>query len=144
MILKELEKKEREDMFSTLRNAENSLNKQLAKSEEIAEKANIYKKTCLLGEYDKVLIKNQLHMEQVNREKEKARNDMLAFQRKYKDDLVKERERQKSAHENYQKALNEQLEASRNRSLNSLKETMTEKERKFNLDMLHRLMIVDH
>lgn len=140
MQLKELEKQERERMYETFRDAENSLNRQLKKSEDITEQRNILKKTALLGEYDKVLERNRIEMEQKNREKEKSAFDIKEYQKKYKHDLIKERQASIEAAAKYQRELNEQLEGNRNRSLNSLKETMTEKERKFNTDMLQRLL----
>lgn len=138
--LKEMEKKEQERLFETLRQAENSLSRQLKKSEDLTEERNYYKKTCLMGEYDKVLAKNKIKMEQINREKEKAHNDIIDFQKKYKHDLQLEKKKNVAAAARYQAALNEQLEGNRMRSLNALEETMTEKERKFNSDLLQRLL----
>lgn len=140
MQLKELEMKDRERMFETLRESENSLNRQLKRSEDLTEEQNYYKKTCLVGEYDKVLKKNKLRMDQINREKEQAHNDIIEFQKKFKEDSLLQRQRQVEAAAAYQRALNVQLEENRMRSLNSLKETMSEKERRFNADMLQRLL----
>jgi hypothetical protein len=139
-LIKRLEQEETEKMFETLRTSENSLNRQLQKSEENAAKATVFKKTSLLGEYDKVAIKAKKLNDDLEREKEKARNDILSYQEQYKVDVKKQRQRRVEAATKYQSELNSQLDETRLRSLHNLRETMTEKERNFNSDLLQRLL----
>jgi hypothetical protein len=154
-----------EDMFTRFRNAENSLNHQLKASEDASHKAELIRKTALLGEYDKVLIKKRNIDLKVAEERKKAHDDMVAFQQKHIQDTLEYKERRRQAAAKYQELLNQQLSESRNSSLNALKgkffpysryflffyyklssinvhffprfsETMVERERKFNGDLI--------
>lgn len=140
LMIKMAAAKSTEDTFERLRLAENSLNKQLKATEEATHAKELFRKTALLGEYDKVLEKHRHLEEQSQQEKKKAHDDMIAFQRKYAEDSVADREKRRQAAARYQHMLNDQLSDLRGASLNSLQETMTEKERKFNADLIRKFL----
>ena len=115
--------KNTEEMFTKFRNAENSLNHQLKSSEDASHKAEMIRKTALLGEYDKVLIKKRNNDVKLAEERKKAHDDMVAFQQKHIQETIEYKERRRQAAAKYQELLNKQLTDSRNAALNSLKGT---------------------
>jgi len=130
----------REELYGGLLKKENSLAKQLKESDDAAKARQHATQERMRREFlsqtDKAAI--------AKREKEqetKRISDMMAAQLKaHQEAEAAKRKARIEASKQYQNALDNQLNELRQRSLHSLQETMTEKERKMNGELIRKCM----
>jgi len=144
VVAKILELKEQEErqFFGTLLGSENSLNKQLKTSEDLARNRANANGQSLTEEW---ILNSTLNAQKKKEDEDRNTRILQTMQQLLQDQEKQEnerREKQRLAQLEYQRALDMQVKELRQRSFDSLQKTMSEQEIKYNADLIKKTAVV--